>query len=442
MSNIRRPATLKRALTTWDVAALGVNGVIGGGIFLAPAIVARHAGSWSPFVYLFSGALVALIALCFAEVGGRFGRAGGPFIYAQSAFGPFTGFQIGWFAWIARVTSLASLANGLVTYAAYLNPEAGVGPPRLAILALLFGSLTIINILGVGAGAWTINVLTIVKLAPLALFVTLGVSHIEPGRLAPGAAPPLASLFEAALFMIYVFGGFEVLTFPAEEMISPSRAVPRAVFSTMAVVAVVYLFVHITAMGTLDDLSKSSTPVADAARGFMGQAGGLLITLGALLSICGTESGLMLTSPRLLYAMADQGHLPAALTRVHDRFRTPHVAIALQGSLGLLLAAFGTFEELARLSAIARIVTYAATCLAVPVFRKRPPAGEETGKPEGFTVPGGMVVPATATILCVLLVATSSAAHLILGAAALLAGSVLYRLLSGAGRASRAGPGE
>ncbi len=414
--------TLVRALTTWDVIALGVNGVIGGGIFLAPSTVARLAGSWSIFVYLFSGMLVCLIALCFAEVGGRFGRAGGPFLYAQSAFGSFTGFQIGWFTWIARITSLASLANALVTYAAYLTPAAGAGAPRLSILALLLGGLAVINVLGVGLGAWTIDLLTVVKLAPLALFVAAGAAHVDPSLMRPGDPPTAAAFGEAALFMIYVFGGFEVLTLPAEEMVDPRRAVPRALFTTMAIVAVVYASVHLVAMGTLADLAGSSTPVASAARAFLGPAGGVVITLGALLSICGTEGGLMLTSPRLLYAMADHGHLPASLTRVHPRFRTPHIAILAQGALALALAAAGTFEGLAKLSAMARIVSYASTCLSVPVFRKRAPAEA------GFKVPGGLAVPVAATALCAWLVAGSGALHLALAAGALAVGLLLYAL--------------
>ena len=418
-----RKTGLVRVLTTRDVVAIGINGVIGGGIFLAPATVARLAGSWSTFVYLFSGALVALIALCFAEVGARFGRSGGPYLYAHEAFGPFTGFQFGWFTWIARITSLASLANGLVTYAAWLAPSAGAGSTRVALLALLLGGLSLVNVRGAAWGAWTIDALTIAKLAPLALFVVAGIIHVQPDRLAPGDPPGLAAFAEAALFMIYVFGGFEVLVFPAEEMVDPARAVPRAVVSTLAVVGLVYLSVHLVAMGTLPDLGATDTPLATAAEGFLGPAGAILITLGALMSICGTEGGLMLATPRLIYAMAERGQLPRALGRVHERFRTPHVAIAVQGLLAFALAIPGTFEDLAKLSAIARIVSYASTCAALPVLRRTRP---EEAPP--FRVSGGVLVPAAAVLLCAVLVAASSALHLALGAAALAVGCGLYAI--------------
>lgn len=411
---------LIRALTTWDVVALGVNGVIGGGIFLAPSTVARHAGSWSVLVYLFSGVLMSLIALCFAEAGGRLGSSGGPFLYAQKAFGPFAGFQIGWFTWIARITSMASLANALVTYAAYLMPATGFGTPRFVVLALLLGGLTLVNMVGVAWGAWTIDLLTVVKLATLTLFVVAGLPHLVGARLVPGEPPSLSSFGEAALFMIYVISGFEVLVFPAEEMLDHRRAVPRAIFSTLAIVAIIYLSVHLVAMGTLADLAAEAAPLATAARGFMGETGALLITIGALLSICGTEGGMMLTAPRVLYAMAEYGHLPAWLCRVHPRFHTPYVAIAVQGVLGLALATAGSFEELAKLSAMARIVSYAGTCLAVPVLRRRHEGDQ------GFLVPGGYLVPVASVLLCGWLIASTSAMHLELAAAALAAGCALY----------------
>jgi len=130
----------------------------------------------------------------------------------------------------------------------------------------------------------------------------------------------------------------------------------------------------------------------------------------------------MLTTPRLLYAMADHGHLPRLMCRVHSRFRTPYLAIAAQGGLALALAAAGSFEELAKLSAIARIVSYASTCLSLPVFRRR------AGEPSTFTVPGGYAVPAAATVLCGWLILSSSPMHLALGASALAAGCGLYLL--------------
>ena len=148
----------------------------------------------------------------------------------------------------------------------------GSGIPRLGVLALLIGGLTAVNLVGVRQGARTINLLTVAKLAPLALFVLLGAWHVSPGSLVPGQAPSADAFADAALFMIFVFGGFEVLSFPAEEMINPRRSIPRAILGTLAIVAVIYLGVHLVAMGTLPDLASSKTPVASAAEVTLGRA--------------------------------------------------------------------------------------------------------------------------------------------------------------------------
>lgn len=412
------PALL-RALTARDMIAVGINGVIGAGIFLAPAIVARTTGAASTFVYLFAGALVALVALCFAEAGSRFDRAGGPFLYARAAFGPFAGFQVAWFTWLARMTSLASLADGFARSSAYLWPGLDSGWPRAALLCLLMGGLTLVNLIGVRQGSRTVNFLTLAKLAPLVFFIVAGAAFIDPGRLRPEAWPPTADFAHAALFLVFVFGGFEVLTFPAEEVVDPRRSIPRAVLTTQVLVVFIYLSVHIVTLGTLAGVGSAATPVASAAEVFLGPAGGILITLGAVLSIAGTQSGIMLTTPRLIFAMARDGRLPRWLASVHPRFRTPHGSILVQGGVGLVMALWGTFEGMAELSAVARMVTYVATCLAVLSLRR-------SAGPAAFTLPGGPLVPLAATALCVGVTASGGTGPLLAGLAAVAAGALLY----------------
>jgi amino acid transporter len=412
-------AGLVRALTARDMLAMGINGVIGAGIFLAPATLARTTGAASTFAYLAASALVTLVALCFAEAGSRFERAGGPFLYARTAFGLFTGFMVGWFTWLARMTSLAALANGFVLYCAYLASGADRGAARAAILTLLIGGLTAVNILGVRQGSRTLNLLTVAKLAPLLFFVLAGAAFADPQRLRPESWPAAGVFGGAVLFLFYVFGGFEVLTFPAEEVKEPQRSIPRAVLLTQAVVLLVYVSVHLVTLGTLREVAQAPAPVASAARAFLGPAGGVLITIGAILSIAGCQSGILLTTPRLLFALARDGSLPRALEAVHPRWRTPHLAILTQGIAGLGLALWGTFEGMAVLSAIARIVTYVSTCLAVLALRR-------SAGPAPFTVGGGALVPVGASLLCVWVAAQGDRATILWGAGAALVGLLLY----------------
>ncbi len=413
-----RPRLL-RALSAGDMLAVGINGVIGAGIFLAPATVARMAGAASTLIYLFAGGLVALVALCIAEAGSRFDRAGGPFLYARHAFGPHTGFQIAWFTWLARMTALAALADGFARYCAFLWPGLDTGWRRALLLCLLLGGLTFINAIGVRQGARTVNLLTLVKLVPLLVFVAAGASFVEAARITPSSLPTLSEFGRATLFLFYVYGGFEVLTFPAEEVVAPQRNIPRAVLGTQALVIVIYLAVHLVALGTLPGIAASSTPIADAAQGFLGTFGGVLVTVGAVISIAGCQSGIMLTTPRLLFAVARDGHLPRALSRVHPRFHTPFEAVIVQGVVGLALALVGTFEGMAILSAIARMVPYLSTIAVVLVLRRREGAAP-------FTVPGGSLVPIVAAVLCIWVLLSGDWAALLLGVATAAIGSLLY----------------
>jgi amino acid transporter len=178
------------------------------------------------------------------------------------------------------------------------------------------------------------------------------------------------------------------------------------------------------ALGTLDGLAGDPTPLASAARGFLGPAGALAIALGAVVSTAGSSSALALVGPRILYALAEGGQLPAALARVHERSRTPYVAIVSFTALAWAAALLGDFARLAAVSAVARLVFSAATCLSVPVLRRRVAAGAG-----GFRVPGGVLVPGAAAALCLWLLSGVDRAQAIAGGAALGAGLLLYPAL-------------
>lgn len=426
---------LVRALGQWDLTAVGVNQVIGSGIYLLPASVAVLVSvSSSPLPYVAAGIANALIVLCFAEAGTRFREAGGPYVYARTAFGPFAGFQVAWMMWVTRLASQAALANALALYVGRFWGGATEGAGRITVVTVALGILAAINLAGVRYGSLAINLFTVAKLVPLLLFMVLGLFFIEPQRFSGLFEVSGGGFGEAVLLLMFAFGGYELITIPASEARSPRRDAPRALLTTIGVVCAIYLLVQIVAAGTLDSLETSETPLADAAAAFLGPAAGVLIAIGGLISIAGSNAGTMLAGPRITYALGEKGQLPGFFAHVNARFRTPDVSIMIYFAVSLGLAISGTFEQLAAVSAVARIVFYMATCAAVPVLRRRVEA------PDGaFELPGGVAIPLLALVVCVAILAGADTTSLRGGGLALVVGAGLY-LITIAARGARPAP--
>ena len=189
-------ATLKRALGRWDLTAIGVNQVIGGAIFLWPAQVASQVGAWSPIGFVLIGFLSLSVALCFAELSSRFDATGGPYLYTRAAFGDFVGFEIGWMQWFSRATSQASIMAATAVAIGYYWPVMTAGWPRGLFLTALTFVFAGINVRGIRQASWAVNVLTIGKLVPLAIFIAIGLAYVEPARLT--TLPPIPRTLIAA----------------------------------------------------------------------------------------------------------------------------------------------------------------------------------------------------------------------------------------------------
>jgi amino acid transporter len=416
--------TLRRALGRWDLAAIGINQTIGGAVFLMPSQIAAVVGAWSPIAVL-GGALVTMVvAVSMAEVGSRFDATGGPYLYARTAFGRFTAFEVGWMQWFARVSSHASVANGLALALGYYWAGAAEGAGRAAVITGITVVLAAINVRGVRQGSRTVNVLTVAKLAPLGLFILAGVFFISPSRFT--ALPPvtLEQASTAALLTIFLFGGYEVLTVPAGESTDPRRQVPFALVTTVVVVGAVTMLAQLVAVGTLENLAASTTPLADAAAVMFGSPGALVLGLGAIASMSGNLAGQILTGSRMIYALAEQGDLPRVLGRIHPRYRTPVPAILFTAGVALTLALSGTFAWLAIASSLARLVVYGASCGAAVALRRRGQEGRVGAAL--FESPLSPLLPLVGIAIAVLLVVTASRAQLLAGGAALAAGAALF----------------
>ena len=318
---------LVRGIGRRSMVALFINAVIGAGIFGLPSSVHALLGPYALLAYLACAALVLLVVLCFAEVGSRFERTGGPYLYAREAFGPVVGFQVGWLVWLTRVTAFAALCNLLLEYLAYFWPAATTPAWRVALVTGIVALIAAVNLRGVRPAAIVGNVFTVGKLVPLVLFVAVGLCFVEPANYVPQATPDVADFSAGMLLLVFAFTGFETATVPAGEVREPRRTLPFAILAAMAVIVPLYLLVQAVCIGTLPELASSMRPLADAAERFAGRVGAAVIVVGALVSIAGTLNGLVLAAPRLLFAMAEQGQLPRALAAVHPRWRTPQFAI-------------------------------------------------------------------------------------------------------------------
>ncbi len=420
-SALTNDTSLVRAVGRWDLVALAINGVIGTAIFGLPATIAALTGPWSPLACLVSGGVTFMIVLCFAEAATLFTGTGGPYLYAREAFGNTLGLAAGWMMWLTRATAFAANSNLTVSFIAYFVPQCGHGLPRAALLTGITAALAWVNYRGVRQGALLGDVLVIAKLIPLAAFVAIGMFFIRPDLFKGGFPVSQAAFSQAVLLYGYAFSGFEFAAIPAGEAKSPKRDLPVAMVAALLIAMGLYCGIQFVCVGTLPGLAKSQTAVADASAQFLGPVGGIMIALAALVSISGNLSALTLAAPRLTYALAADGLLPSALGVVHAKFRTPHASILLFGGVTLALALSGSFVTMLRISAVARIVPYALTCLAVPVLRRKLPDA-----PERFRLKGGPAIPLLAVVLCVWLLTQSPAGDLLAAGAALALGFLCY----------------
>ncbi len=429
---------LKRDLGRWDLTAIGINMVIGAGIFLVPSEVAAQMGTWSPAVYLVLGLFSIVVGLCFAEVGSRFEGTGGPYLYTQAAFGRFAAFEVGWMYWFTRVTAQASVTNGLVLALGFYWPSIVTGATRILVITGVTAVLAAVNVRGVRQAAWVVNFFTVGKLLPLLVFIGVGVFFIKPHLLVPIHPIPWAHVPAAMLLLLFIFSGYEVIAVPAGESKDPRRQVPFAVVATILAITVINTLVHVVAMGTGADLAHTATPLADAALVFMGAAGALMIGLGTVTSITGNTAGQILTSSRMLFALAENGDLPPFFGKIHRTFRTPANAVLFSSVAALALALSGSFAELAAASAMARLIVYLSVCGSTLALRRRRFQG--VVKPAAFRIPFGWMLPVLAIILSASILLGVSKDQFFVGMIALTVGAGLFLANLRAGRSSRIAP--
>src|SRR5437588_6020870 len=317
-------------MTLLDCVGLGINGIIGTGIFLLPARVFGAAGGSSWLAWVAIGSVCLLVGLCFCEASGRAARNGGPDLYARDAFGRWVGVGVGWMALAANIFAYGAVARGFGRNLSFLVPALSRTGPQIALaLAVIFG-LAALNYRGIKPGALVSDFFSGAKLLPILFFVAMGLFFVDWHRL--DVAPPkpgFQAVTAGGFAALFACTGFEYVPVTAGETDNPRRNVPLALVFALAGSVFLYVCVQVVFMGTHPHPAAADKPLAEAAAAFAGPWMGRFVALGSVISSFGYLSAVALVTPRYLSALAENGELPPVLARKHPRFGTPGIAIVL-----------------------------------------------------------------------------------------------------------------
>jgi len=353
-----------RALGVWSLLALGVNGIVGVGIFFTPHLVARLVpGALGVWAYALTLLALLPVALTYARLGARFDRDGGPYVWACAAFGSGAGFVVGFAAYASAVLSTSAVLAGLGEYTA---PLLGFGAQKQAfslLAAMLFAAV-------VGAGlrpsAWVWSSLTVLKLLPLLLLVAAFL-FAAPAEAAPMSAAPVVSWSRAVLLIVFSMQGFEIVPVPGSHVRSAARAIPIATIGSLVLCSALYMLLHSACVRSVGDLAASDAPLVDAARALGGFRLAGSVSLGTNVSAIGIAFGMMAMTPRYLGALAFD-HKNAPNSPATPSYEVPMRALFVTLVLVVVLLSWGALSRLFVLSSVAVLFQYSVSVLALGVL--------------------------------------------------------------------------
>jgi APA family basic amino acid/polyamine antiporter len=428
---------LRRQIGIRTATALVVGEVIAVGIFLTPAGMAKALGSpmWLLIVWLAMGAMALCGALCYGELAARYPEAGGGYAYLREAYGPAVAFMYGWMAFLVMDPGLtAALAVGLATYAGYVLKLTALGMKVLAIGTIVVVAL--INIRGVKLGAGFVRTLTFLKLGLLAFVFLWGVgfqlgdwSNFTPFVARRANSTPLIGALAGGLIgAFFSFAGWWDLGKLAGEVKNPGRTLPRALTYGVIVVTVVYVltsfaFVYLV---PLDRVTSGETFAAQAGEVLFGRAGGTIFSLIVVVAVLGSLAAVVMSAPRVYFAMARDGVFIPSVAVLHKRFETPARAIALQAVLASVLVVAGSFNEIVSYFVFVVVVFIALTVAALFKFRR------EESSSIRYLTPGYPVTPAVFLVMIVfllVLLGSNNPTQALLGVAVVALGLPVYLFL-------------
>ena len=397
---------LARRLGLFDATMIVMGGIVGSGIFINPSVVARQVGT--PGLILAAWAIGGAIALAgafvYAELAALRPAVGGQYAYLREAFSPGVAFLYGWA--LLLVIQSGGMAAVAVTFAHYARELFAVPLGVGALATVVLAALTVVNCLGVRAGATLQSVLMVIKIVAIVGLILAGALFAPAASvaLAPrGDAAPMgvvAAMGAALVPVLFAYGGWQTSSFVAGELKRPERDLPRGLL--LGVVGVIFLYVGVSAVCLRvlgpQGLAATTTPASEVMRRALGEAGARAIAVGIAISTLGFLSQSMLTAPRVYYAMATDGLFFRSVARVHPRTRVPMAAIALQGLLAVVIALSGRYEQILNYVVSVDFIGFGLTGVALFVLRRR------GARAAAFRTPGHPVTTGFFVAACFLVV--------------------------------------
>ncbi len=417
MADTGSASGLARRLGMLDASTIVIGSMIGSGIFIAPSLMAGFIQTPGLLIllWLIGGVLTVFGALSMGELAAAFPRAGGQYVFLRESFSPLWGFLFGWtFFLVVQSGFIAAVAIAFAKYLGVFLPF--LGEARKLFSLNLFGGtfslstaqavsilcialLTAVNIRGVRAGAALQNAFTITKVAAMLLLVAAAflffkgsfrnfLPLLKPVLPAASTIPLFAALAVAMSKALFAYDSWNSVAFVAEEVCEPQKNIPRAMILGSGAVALIYTlttmaFVYVIPIQRMAAVSENRIGAA-VAQAIMGQAGLVFITLAILVSTFGCVNGLILSGPRLYFAMARDGMFFRKNGRIHERYRTPYVSLLYQGAWSCLLVLSGTFNDLLTYTAFASLLFNAVTVIGLVKLRLQKPELERPYRVSGY----------------------------------------------------------